>query len=136
MIQQDYFIRVIREFFEALARAMSQPAPEERSKAVHSLYEQYLGSYEFYQNATAEEAMDHITALYPEEQRLQRMEMLAELYYAEAGLRATPIGQTLLERALTLFTYIDRHSNTFSIMRQQKIDAIRHRIGINTGKTI
>lgn len=136
MIQQDYFIRVIREFFEALARAMSQPAPEERSKAVHSLYEQYLGSYEFYQNATAEEAMDHITALYPEEQRLQRMEMLAELYYAEAALRATPIGQTLLERALTLFTYIDRHSNTFSIMRQQKIDAIRHRIGINTGKTI
>ena len=56
------------------------------------------------------------------------MEMLAELYYAEADLRPQPIGETLLARALPLFEYVDLHSGVFSILRTQKIDAIRRRI--------
>ena len=131
MLQQDYFIRLIREFFAALARALEKNEVEAQSEAVHELYRQYLGSYEFFQNATIEEAMDYIQLHYPEEQRIQRSEMLAELYYAEADLRAHPIGETLLTRALPLFEYVDRHSGIFSIMRTQKIDAIRRRINAN-----
>lgn len=131
MLQQDYFIRLIREFFAALARALEKNEVEAQSEAVHELYRQYLGSYEFFQNATIEEAMDYIQLHYPEEQRIQRLEMLAELYYAEADLRAHPIGETLLTRALPLFEYVDRHSGIFSIMRTQKIDAIRRRINAN-----
>lgn len=131
MLQQDYFIRLIREFFAALARALEKNEVEAQSEAVHELYRQYLGSYEFFQNATIEEAMDYIQLHYPEEQRIQRLEMLAELYYAEADLRAYPIGETLLTRALPLFEYVDRHSGIFSIMRTQKIDAIRRRINAN-----
>ena len=131
MIQQDYFIRLIREFFAALARALEKNEVEAQSEAVHELYRQYLGSYEFFQNATIEEAMDYIQLYYPEEQRIQRLEMLAELYYAEADLRAYPIGETLLTKALPLFEYVDRHSGIFSIMRTQKIDAIRRRINAN-----
>jgi len=128
MIQQDYFIRIIREFFEALARALEKKEMEGRSKAIQDMYQQYLGSYEFYQNATAEEAIDHITTAYPEEQRYQRMEMLAELYYAEAEWRAYPINTTLLERALQLFELIDRNSDTFSLARADKIKDIQNRI--------
>ena len=128
MIQQDYFIRIIREFFEALARALEKKEMEGRSKAIQDMYQQYLGSYEYYQNATAEEAIDHITTAYPEEQRYQRMEMLAELYYAEAEWRAYPINTTLLERALQLFELIDRNSNTFSLARADKIKDIQNRI--------
>ena len=117
MIQQDYFIRIIQEFFAALARALEKKEMEGRSKAIQDMYQQYLGSYEYYQNATAEEAIDHITTVYPEEQRYQRMEMLAELYYAEAEWRAYPINTTLLERALLLFEMIDRNSDTFSLAR-------------------
>ena len=131
MLQQDYFIRLIREFFAALARALEKNEVEAQSEAVHELYRQYLGSYEFFQNVTIEEAMDYIQLHYPEEQRIQRLEMLAELYYAEADLRAHPIGETLLTRALPLFEYVDRHSGIFSIMRTQKIDAIRRRINAN-----
>ena len=69
-----------------------------------------------------------LLARYPEEQRLSRMEMLAELYYAEAELRTYPISETLLERALTLFEYLDRHSDTFSISRGMKVDDIRRRL--------
>ena len=128
MIQQDYFIRIIREFFEALARALEKKEIEGRSKAIQDMYQQYLGSYEYYQNATAEEAIEHITTVYPEEQRYQRMEMLAELYYAEAEWRAYPINTTLLERALQLFEVIDRNSDTFSLARADKIKDIRNRI--------
>lgn len=128
MLQQDYFIRIIREFFAALARAMAKDMPADRSEAVHELYRQYLGGYECYQNATLEEAIEHIGLHYPEEQRMQRLEMLAELYYAEADLRAHPIGATLLARALPLFEYVDRHSGIYSPLRLQKIDALRRRL--------
>ncbi len=128
MIQQDYFIRVIREFFAALARALEKKEIEDRSKAIHEMYEQYLGSYEFYQNATPEESIEHILQHYPEEQRYQRLEMLAELYYAEAEWRAYPINMGLLQRALTLFEIIDHNSGIFSLARADKIRSIKRRI--------
>ena len=128
MIQQDYFIRVIREFFAALARALEKKKIEDRSKAIHEMYCQYLGSYEFYQNASPEEAIEQIMLLYPEEQRYQRMEMLAELYCAEADWRVYPINMSLLERALTLFEIIDRNSGIYSLARADKIRSIRRRI--------
>ena len=128
MIQQDYFIRVIREFFAALARALEKKEIEDRSKAIHEMYEQYLGSYEFYQNATPEEAIEHILQHHPEEQRYQRLEMVAELYYAEAEWRAYPINMGLLQRALTLVEIIDHNTGIFSLARANKIRSIQRRI--------
>ena len=128
MYQQDYFIRVILEFFKALSRALAHQDMNKKNEAIHDLYRQYLGSYEFYQNATTEEAIEQITTLYPEEQQYQRMEMLAELYYAEAEYRPQPIGETLLERALPLFELVDRHSGTYSLGRLEKIQSIHRRI--------
>ncbi len=125
MIQQDYIMRLIREFFAALAKAMEKDEIESRTEAIHTLYEQYLGSYERFQNTTAEEAIDRITLVYPEEQHMARIEMLAELYYAEADIRAYPISETLLERAMHLFEYIDMHSGVYSVLRLKKIEKIR-----------
>ena len=127
MIKQDYIIRLIREFFAALARAVEKPEIEDRTKAIHELYLQYLGDYEFYQNATVEDAIEAISK-FPEEQRLYRIEMLAELYYAESSVRATPIGETLLQRALPLFEYVDQHSKLYSFDRQRKMAEINRRI--------
>lgn len=127
MIKQDYIIRLIREFFAALARAVEKPEIEDRAKAIHELYLQYLGDYEFYQNATVEDALEAISK-FPEEQRLYRIEMLAELYYAESSVRATPIGETLLQRALPLFEYVDQHSKLYSFDRQRKMEEINRRI--------
>ena len=56
------------------------------------------------------------------------MEMLAELYYAEADWRVYPINMSLLERALTLFEIIDRNSGIYSLARADKIRSIRRRI--------
>lgn len=133
MIHQDYFIRVIRAFFDALARAMNIKDKTDRSKAIHELYEQYLGEYEFYQNANVEDALKRL-ALYPEEERIARTEMLAELYYVEAEVRVYPINETLLERALTLFEYVDQHGKTYSVDRLQKMKDIRQRLGLPSSK--
>ena len=43
MLQQDYIMRLIREFFAALQRALEKPEIEDRTKAIHQLYLQYLG---------------------------------------------------------------------------------------------
>lgn len=129
MIQQDYFIRVIREFFDALARAMNLKDMTDRSKAIHDLYQQYLGEYEYFQNATVEDALEHFSQ-YPEDKGISCVEMLAELYYAEADTRAYPINETLMERALALFEYVNRNGKAYSFDRTQKIDLIRQRLGL------
>ena len=56
------------------------------------------------------------------------MEMLAELYYAEAGLMAGIGGDGLLQRAFALFDFIDRHDKTFSIARRTKMADIQRRL--------
>ena len=43
MLQQDYFLRLIREFFAALQKALEKNEIEDRTKAIHELYDQYVG---------------------------------------------------------------------------------------------
>jgi len=94
---------------------------------LHEMYEMYVGPYEFYQGASNDEVMKSFEK-YPEEQRIHRMEMLAELYYVEAGMRTQPFKDILLQRALPLFEFIDRHSGVYSFDRLRKIDDIKKRI--------
>lgn len=65
---------------------------------------------------------------YPEEERLSRIEMLAELYNAEADTMSEPMRTEVLERAFMLFDFVDRHGRVFSIDRVGKMDAIRKRL--------
>ena len=67
---------------------------------------------------------------FPEEERIARTEMLAELYYVESDVRVYPISETLLERALELFEYVDTYGKTYSIDRLQKMEDIRRRLGL------
>lgn len=129
MLQQDYFLRLIREFFAALQRALEKNEIEDRTKAIHELYEQYVGPYEFYQDATIEEVMTDIER-YPENQRIQRLEMLAELYYVEANLRVPPFSEHLYNQAYLLFRFIDTNSGVYSIERKQKIAEIEKKLKI------
>ena len=131
MLQQDYFLRLIREFFAALQRALEKNEIEDRTKAIHELYDQYVGPYEFYQNATIEEVMTDIER-YPENQRINRLEMLAELYYVEASLRVPPFSEQLYNQAYLLFRYIDTHSGVYSIERKEKIAEIEQKLKIES----
>ena len=135
MIQQDYILRIIREFMEALQLFVSrQKDIKKKEKKILELYTAYVGDPVFYHTAAMDDVMDSFTQ-WPVEERLYRMEMLAELYYAETEIKTGPTRDLLLERAMQMFLFIDRHSRTFSIERQSKIRQIQEAMDKNVSES-
>lgn len=123
MLQRDYIQRLIREFMAALQRLIEKNEAGERQEEVRRLFTQYVGDYTFYHTATLEDVMLSF-GKYPEEERLERINMLAELYYAEADSLSEPARTAVLDRAFMLFDFIDRHSRTYSPDRLKKMNDI------------
>ena len=123
MLQRDYIQRLIREFMAALQRLIEKNEAGERQEEARRLFTQYVGDYTFYHTATLEDVMQSF-GKYHEEERLERINMLAELYYAEADSLSEPARTAVLDRAFMLFDFIDRHSRTYSPDRLKKMDDI------------
>jgi len=127
MLQRDYFLRLVREFAEALQLLRNKKDREKQLEEMREMYREYLGGpYEFWHTAELSDVMDAI-GQFPEDERFERMEMLAELYYAESSLHSLPIREMLLEKAFNLFDFCDRHSGMFSLERQLKIAEIENK---------
>lgn len=126
MLQRDYIMRLVREFMAALQQLLEGKSLEWRREELKILYDQYIGPYELYHNATIDVAMRAL-ASYDESQRLERMEMLAELYYAEADTVSGPDRDFLLDKAFALFGFIESHGKTFSMDRRYKMRLIEQR---------
>ena len=123
MLRQDYIQRLIREFFAALERLLEKNEAGERQEAIRKMFTQYLGDSTFFHTATPDDIMRSFEK-YPEYERLSRIEMLAELYYAEADLMSEPTRSAVLDRAYMLFDFIDRNGRTFSMERVKKMRRI------------
>ncbi len=135
MLQRDYILRLIREFMAALERMLEKKEVADRREEIKQLYEQYVGPYALYHNATIDEVLLALAGM-DEEQRLPRMEMLAELFYAEADTVSNPERDFLLEKAFALFSIIERDGKTYSLKRRWKMQDIQERISNGqTGKT-
>lgn len=135
MLQRDYILRLIREFMAALERMLEKKEVADRREEIKQLYEQYVGPYALYHNATTDEVLLALAGM-DEEQRLPRMEMLAELFYAEADTVSNPEHDFLLEKAFALFSIIEREGKTYSLKRRWKMQDIQERISNGqTGKT-
>lgn len=111
----------------AIQRYLEKDEITERRKAAETLFKQYMGDYAFYHTAGMDDIMQSFEQ-WQEEERLSRMEMLAELYYAEADDLTEPLRTRQLEYALLLFDFIDTHSRTMSFDRMEKMDKIRRRL--------
>jgi len=107
----------------ALQRYLQKREITERRQAAEELYRQYFGSYEFYHTSELDDIMRSFDR-FPEEERADRLEMLAELYYAEADMLSEPMRTRQLEMAYAIFSFVDRHSRTFSADRLNKIKNI------------
>jgi len=127
MIQQDYIMRLIAEFFKRLERLLKKREPEQRREALKEMYKQYVGDSEFFHTAEIDDIM-HEMERFDADQRIYRLEMLAELLYVDADLSPYPMSDMLLEKSLVLFRYIDSHGRTFSLERLQKIANIQKRL--------
>jgi len=129
MLQRDYIMRLIREFLAALARTLEKKEIEDRREELRKLYDQYVGPYTLYHNAPIDIVLKAIGGM-DEAQRLPKMEMLAELYYAEADTVGQPTRDFLLEKAFRLYSLIEQEGKTFSLERQRKMSQIQHIINI------
>ena len=124
MIRQDYFIRLVKEFAAALQRAMAKKDYEKRREAIKDLYTQFIGDYQFYHTATIDEVMKEAES-FPENERLMKLEMLAELYFAEAEYLSNPFKEVILNKAYSLYLFVDKYSNDYSIDRKHKLDTLK-----------
>lgn len=127
MLERDYIMRLVREFAEALELLLDRKDRDRQREEMRSMYNRYVGPYEFYHTGAVEDVMQSFEQ-FREDERLSRMEMLAELYYAEADMQSGPTRDMLLQKAMAMFSFVDRHDRTYSLVRTAKMDTIRRRL--------
>lgn len=129
MLQKDYFIRLIEEFAIAIQRFLEKAEGKRTDEDLKELYREYVGLFQDLRNLSAEEAVDYARHTWEESEQMPRLEMLAELWYVEASYKQQPLKDVLLEKALRLFQYVDRHSTEYSLVRLSKMDEITKLLG-------
>ena len=130
MLQRDYFIRLIEEFNAAISRFLTKKDDDlKRDKDLKDLYRQYVGEYDDLRNLSIDELLTYAKEQWKEEERIDKINMVAELLYAEGSYKGQPLRQILLEKAYALFDYVEANDSTFSIDRRQKMEAMRQELG-------
>ena len=84
----------------AVARFLEKAEGKRNDDELRDLYRQYVGDYELLRNMTVEEAIGYAHDQWAEGQRVQKLEMLAELLYAE---RLSHVGQQEADRVVNVF---------------------------------
>lgn len=119
MLQRDYFIRIIEEFMAALGGFLEKKVDERTDEDLKELYRQYVGSYDVLRNLSFDEIIKYSKEQWRPEERINRLDMLAELLYAEGSYKTNPLRDMLLNKAYQLFDYVETNGNTFSLRRRQ-----------------
>ena len=129
MLQRDYFIRLIEEFNAAISRFLTKKDDElKRDKDLKDLYRQYVGEYDDLRNLSVDELLTYAKEQWKEEERIDKINMVAELLYAEGSYKGQPLRQMLMEKSYRLFDYGEANGSTFSIDRRQKMEAMRQEL--------
>ena len=130
MLQRDYFIRLIEEFNAAISRFLTNKDDElKRDKDLKDLYRQYVGEYDDLRNLSVDELLTYAKEQWKEEERIDKINMVAELLYAEGSYKGQPLRQMLMEKSYRFFDYVEANDSTFSIDRRQKMEAMRQELG-------
>lgn len=120
MLRRDYIMNLIRLFFEALGKFLRNKEGKDADilrPELNELYKRFLNEpRDYYYNLSVEEIIDSFT----DEEKLYKLEIVAELFYQDA-LIGKEVNQQLLGKSLALFRYIDLNSDTFSFDRQRKV---------------
>ena len=129
MLQRDYFIRLIEEFNAAISRFLTKKEDDmKRDNELKDLYRQYVGEYDDLRNLSVDELLRYAREQWDEAERIDKINMIAELLYAEASYKGQPLRQMLLEKGYALFNYVEANGSTFSIDRHQKMEAMRQEL--------
>lgn len=125
MLERDYFLKIIEEFAVAIQRFLNKKKEQQTDEEIQDLYRQYVGDYDILRNLTVEEAIDYASQEWEDYRQLEKLKMLADLWYTEGAIKQQPLRDILLTKSFKLFDYIDGRDKTFSLLRQQKMTKIR-----------
>lgn len=107
----------------AIARFLEKK--EASDDDLRDLYRQYVGPYDTIRNLTFDETMQYASDQWDDEHRLPRLDMLAQLLFAEGMRKQNPLRDMLLRKSYRLFDYLEQHDNTFNITRKQRMQQLR-----------
>lgn len=127
MLKRDYILRIIQELFAAIDKLLHGDTRQltERQHDLESMYTMLGHDAQFFRSSTKEEILETLTVF--REDYVQRVEMLAEIMFADAQLFIGnyEVRREIIAKSLELYTYVDEHSDEFSITRVQRIDELQ-----------
>lgn len=135
-VERDYIMRILREFFEAIAKVVratpgQEPDFTQMQKRFDEMYRQFFRkpAGHFYETEK-EIILDELAQNGRSDEDVFAMaQMLAELLYQDAQIKKQiPEKCMLLEKALYLFEYLNQNSRTYSWDREQKISDIKKQL--------
>ena len=115
MLERDYIMRLIRQFFEALEKLKEEKAEKQSSTLqleIHSMYRAYFHQPEsFFYEQDAEFILHYLQTEFPKQ---------------DASIKSSAKEKKeLYRKALYTMEYLDTHSDTFSFERRRKIGEIK-----------
>jgi hypothetical protein len=133
MIERDYIMRILKQFFDVLQKLINNidPDNEEGFKVeLNELCELYLGnSISFYADNKNEDILSALGDRSHSEMQA-RATMLAEVLYHNIVITKDEDGKILLARkVLALLSFIEEHSDTYSFERLSRIAEMRQMVG-------
>jgi len=136
MLQEDFILRLVREFIEALALFISRMKGKDDLE-IHVEFDKFYNRFfeqksDYFKSMSAEEMIQDVIDRYPESNRLPRIEMLADLLYSEGSLISEalePQKKDLWGKSLHLYEYLQDNDLTYSLPRLKKLDEIAQFLG-------
>lgn len=117
-------LRLIQEFMIALQKMLEKKEIETKQQTLKKLYQQFVGDATFYRLEPIEEILKALKEM-PEDERLEKTEMLAELYYHEGLLSNDCQRHFFYNKAMHLYTLIETQTKTFSTERRTKMQKLQ-----------
>jgi nucleoside diphosphate kinase len=132
MIERDYIMRILQEFFNAIAKVVHQKDEsgdfDEAEERYDEMYRQFFHSKRKYFLDTEKETIvaELEDACNDERDLTGKLQMLAELLYQDALIRQSIQEQIdLLEKALYILQYLKANSNTYLWEQSQRMADIK-----------
>ncbi|MCK9206221.1 MAG: hypothetical protein M0P66_03840 [Salinivirgaceae bacterium] len=134
MYQRDFILRMIEMLGELIAGILGKIKKGEYQQASIALENAYYNFLKedasFFRNLNKEELTEKL--LVEHNYTHGHLEMLAELFYAEAELLLAKGNRSgsiaYFEKALLLFEFVSKDSRSFSLDKQSKIQIIMQKI--------
>lgn len=132
MLQRDYIMKLIQQMIDSLFLLLNKKDIDEdqRKDQLNDFYKSYMrGTQDFFVNSTLDDIIQFLTEEYGTEELIYRVEMLTEIMYQDSMLEQDEnLQKDKMRQTLAILNYLEDNSNTYSIVREGKIDELTDKL--------